>query len=130
MLRNRAREAFHEIPRIPCGQFQSATALVGVPDCLRRFERLLAFAEGPLERTEPGLGHKVGMPGNRPRRQAHLLSGLRALFSDKRDAHSGPPSNIPHIQRRRDCDWEQTPRGDAGFAIAITCLCEEVRAAR
>ena len=75
-VQNSAREAFREIARIPRGQFQSATARVGVLDRLRRFERLLAFGEGLLQRTEAGLGHKVGMRGNRPRRQAHLLCGL------------------------------------------------------
>ena len=56
-LRNRARDAFREIACIPRGQFQSAAALVGVLYRLRRFERLLAFSEGLLQRTEPGLGH-------------------------------------------------------------------------
>jgi hypothetical protein len=31
------------------------------------------------------------MCGNRPRRRAHLLCGLRALFPDKRNAHVDPP---------------------------------------
>jgi hypothetical protein len=53
-LQNGARDAFREIACIPRGQFQSATALIGVLYHLRRFERLLAFGEGPLERTQAG----------------------------------------------------------------------------
>ena len=49
-LRNCARDAFREISRIPCSQFQSAPALAGVLYRLRSFERLLALGEGPLER--------------------------------------------------------------------------------
>jgi hypothetical protein len=40
-----------------------------------------------LERTEAGLGHKVGMCGNRSQRQGHFLRGLRAFLPDKRNAH-------------------------------------------
>src|ERR1700722_10513543 len=125
-LQNRAREAVRERARIPRGQFQSPAALVGVLDRLRRFERSLAFAEGPLQRTEAGLGHKVGMRGNRPRRQAHLLCGLRALFPDKRNAHFGPPLKTPYIRRWRDSDWEQTPRDDAGLRSPYLVFAERL----
>jgi hypothetical protein len=37
-------DAFREVARIPCGQFQSAPSLVGVLYRLRGFERLLARA--------------------------------------------------------------------------------------
>jgi hypothetical protein len=37
--------------------------------------------------------------GNRPRRQAHLLCGLRALFPDKRNAHCRPSFKGRHICR-------------------------------
>ena len=76
-LQNRARDAFCEVAHIPRGQFQSAPAVVGVRYRLSGFERLLAVGEGVLERTETGLSHKIGMRGNRPRRQADLLCGLR-----------------------------------------------------
>jgi hypothetical protein len=81
-LRNRARDAFREVAYIPRGQFQSAPAVVGVRNRLSGLERLLAVGKGVLEPAEAGLGHKVGMRGNRPRRQAHLLCGLRALFPE------------------------------------------------
>jgi len=72
-LRNRARDAFREIARIPRGKLQSAPALVGVRYRVSGLVRLLAVREGALERTKTGLGHEVGVRGNRPRRQAHLL---------------------------------------------------------
>ena len=59
-LQNCARDAFREIARIPCGQFQSATALVGVLYRLRGFERLLAVGEDPLERPETGWVTRLG----------------------------------------------------------------------
>jgi hypothetical protein len=75
-LRDRARDAFREIARIPRSQLQSTPAFVGFRCCLSGFERLLAGGEGLFERTEAGLGHKVRMRGNRTRRQAHLACGL------------------------------------------------------
>jgi hypothetical protein len=90
-LENCARHAFREIPRVSCRQFQSATALVGVGYRLRGFERLVAAGESLLERMEAGLGHEVGMGGNRPRRQAHRLRGLRAFLPDERNAHGISP---------------------------------------
>jgi hypothetical protein len=90
-LRNRARDALREVAYIPRGKFESAPAVVGVRYRLSGLERLLAVGEGALECTEAALGHKVGMCGNRPRRRAHLLCGLRALFPDKRNAHVDPP---------------------------------------
>jgi hypothetical protein len=59
-LRNRARNAFREIARIPRGELQSATALVGVLYRLSGFERLLAVGEGPLERTRPDRVTRLG----------------------------------------------------------------------
>jgi hypothetical protein len=90
-LRNRARDALREVADIPRGQFESAPAVGGARYYLRGFERLLALGEGPLERTEAALGHKIGMRGNRSRRQAHLLCGLGAFLPDKRNAHVDPP---------------------------------------
>ena len=82
-----ARDPLREVAHIPRSQFQGATTLVGVLLHLPGFERLLTVGEGALEPTEAGLGHKVGMCGNRSRRQAHFLCGLGAFLPDKRNAH-------------------------------------------
>jgi|HubBroStandDraft_3_1064219.scaffolds.fasta_scaffold206442_1 hypothetical protein len=90
-LHDCARNAFSKIARISRSRFQGATALIQVLDCLGRFEGLLAIGQGPFESAQTGLSHEVGMRGDRPRGQGHLLRRLCALLPDERNAHTIPP---------------------------------------
>src|SRR5580704_8865554 len=100
-----------EVAYIPRGQFESAPAVVGVCYRLSGLERLLAISEGALERTEARLGHKIGVHGNRPRRQAHFLCGLRAFLPDKRNAHCRPSFKTDiYVAMKTSCLLQHAPR--------------------